>query len=83
MTWTAADDYLDSRLKKYVIRVKNDNQTMIINVTSEIERKNFTINLQNLTEYSFYNISIAAESEVDISKFTEEITILTLCKLNP
>ena len=74
---------MDSRLKQYVIRVVNDNQTMMINVTSEIGGKNFTSSLQNLTEYTFYNISIAAESEVTISKFTKEITILTLCKLNP
>ena len=56
---------------------------MIINVTSDVERKNVTFNLQNLTEYTFYNVSIAAESEVAISRFAKEITILTLCKLNP
>ncbi|XP_028410342.1 uncharacterized protein LOC114532921 [Dendronephthya gigantea] len=77
VTWRAADDYLESRLKRYVIRVVNDNQTMQYNITSEIQRKNFTYKLQNLTEYTFYNVSIAAESEIAISKFTE-ISFLTL-----
>ena len=81
VTWRSADDYLDSRLKRYVIRVVNDNQTIILNVTSGIEGKKLTFNFTNLTEYTFYGIRVAAESEVAKSNLTEEMTFLTLCKL--
>ena len=79
INWNAADDYLESRLEKYVIQVSNGSYTMRINVTSGIKWKNHTYRLQNLTEYTSYNVSIAAESTVAISDFTEEVTLLTLC----
>ena len=77
ITWKAADDYLESQLKRYVIKVTNGNHTMRINVTSE---QNLTYNLENLTEYTSYDISIAAESVIATSNFTKEVTFLTLCK---
>ena len=76
ITWEAANDHLESRLKRYVIKVLKD----IYTVTSEIEMKKMTYLLQNLTEYTYYNVSIAAESAIDKSRFTDIVTFLTLCK---
>ena len=82
ITWSAADDYLESRLERYVVQVSNGSYTMRINVTSGIEQTKLSHPLQNLTEYTLYNISIAAESAIAISKFTEKMTLLTLCEFN-
>jgi hypothetical protein len=49
---------------------------------SGIEQTKLSHRLQNLAEYTFYNISIAAESAIAISHFSEEVTFLTLCELN-
>jgi hypothetical protein len=78
--WEAADDYLESILERYVVRVSNENYTMKIDVTSGIEENNLTYHLPNLTEYTSYKVSIAAESVIAISNFTEEVTFLTFCK---
>ncbi|CAB4028619.1 titin-like isoform X15, partial [Paramuricea clavata] len=78
ITWKAAGDYLESQLERYVIRVSYENYTMKINVTSDLEEKYLTYNLRNLTEYTFYTVSIAAGSAIGISNFTEEVTFLTL-----
>jgi hypothetical protein len=80
ITWETAEDYLESRLKIYVVRVSNENYTMKINVTSGIQEKNLTYHLRNLTEYTSYKVSIAAESVIAISNFTQEVTFLTFCK---
>ncbi|CAB4044796.1 titin-like, partial [Paramuricea clavata] len=77
ITWEAADDYLESRLERYVVRVSNENYTMKINVTSGIEVKNPTYHLRNLTEHTSYKVSIAAENVIAISSFTAEVTFLT------
>ena len=78
VNWNAANDYLESRLEKYIIQVSNGSYTMRINVTVGIERKSQTYRLQNLAEYTYYNVSIAAESVIAISNFTEKVTLFTL-----
>ena len=80
ISWDAADDYWESRLTRYIIQVSNVNNKVTYSVTSGIIRKNLTYHLQNLTEYTYYNVSIAAESAVKNSTFTENVTFLTLCK---
>ena len=80
ITWNAADDYLESRLKRYIIQVSNGGGMMTINVTSGIDGKKVSYNLQNMTEYTFYNLSIAAESAIGRSSFTKEKKFLTLCE---
>jgi hypothetical protein len=82
INWSAAGDYLESRLEKYVIQVSNGNHTRRINVTSAIEQTKLSYRLQNLTEFTSYKINIAAENDITISDFTEEVTFLTLCELN-
>ncbi|CAB4043108.1 receptor-type tyrosine- phosphatase F-like, partial [Paramuricea clavata] len=80
ITWEAADDYLESLLERYIVRVSNENYTMKIDVTSGTEENNLTYHLLNLTEYTSYKVSIAAESVIAISNFTEKMTFLTFCK---
>ena len=80
ISWEAADDYLESRLTRYIIQVSNVGNTVTYSLTSGIEQKNFTYRLQNLTEYTNYSVSIAAENAIQNSTFTEKVAFLTLCK---
>ena len=80
INWSAADDYLESLLEKYVIQVSSGSYTMRINVTSGIEQRKLSYRLKNLKEYTFYNVSIAAENLIAISNFTKKVSLLTLCK---
>ena len=78
--WKAADDYLESRLERYIIQITNGGHMIRINITSGIEKKNFTYHLQNLTELTFYDLRIAAKSSIGKSNFTRKLVFLTLCK---
>jgi hypothetical protein len=80
INWSAADDYLESLLEKYVIQVSSGSYTMRINVTSGIEQRKLSYRLKNLKEYTFYNVSIAAENLIAISNFTKKVSLFTLCK---
>ena len=53
---------------------------MRINVTSGIYKKDVSYHLQNLTEYTFYDLSIVAESAIGRSNVTKKLTFLTLCE---
>ena len=68
ITWQAPEDTGVGRLERFLIKLTKDN-SLIWNKTTEIE---YTYTLNNLTPYTTYKISVAAENQHGFGEETTE-----------